>query len=134
MKKRKGFTIVELIIVISILGVLAVVYLPRFAGATDEAKKAADRSSAATIAKACEMYYMINGMKGDDVPKPDQVVEAKLIDRALFKPKYNADDNLGFSVKISEGQASVYYSSDEVRVDWGSYAEGAEQLFPVKEE
>lgn len=42
-KKRKGgFTLIELIVVIAILGILAAIAIPRFAGFTDKADKAAD--------------------------------------------------------------------------------------------
>jgi type IV pilus assembly protein PilA len=40
--KKKGFTLIELIVVIAILGVLAAIAIPRFSGFTDKAKKQAD--------------------------------------------------------------------------------------------
>ena len=43
-KNKKGFTIVELVIVIAVIGVLAAVLIPTFINLTDKANKAADDS------------------------------------------------------------------------------------------
>jgi type IV pilus assembly protein PilA len=49
---KKGFTLIELIVVIAIIGILAVIAVPRFAGFTDKARLAADNQYAALVANA----------------------------------------------------------------------------------
>ena len=55
-KNEKGFTLVELIIVVAILGILAAVGISRFAGMTTNARINTDLSAAGTIASAAKAW------------------------------------------------------------------------------
>ena len=59
-KKKKGFTLIELIVVIAILGILAIIAVPRLAGFTTSAKVTSDYATAATIAHSVEAYTAAN--------------------------------------------------------------------------
>nr|MBE6544552.1 type II secretion system protein [Oscillospiraceae bacterium] len=58
MKKqnRKAFTIVELVIVIAVIGILAAVLIPTFAGIIGNANKSADQSVAATLTTQLRLH------------------------------------------------------------------------------
>ncbi|MFH1783844.1 MAG: type II secretion system protein [bacterium] len=56
LRNKKGFTLVELLIVIVILGILAAIVIARFAGATKESKEANLKGNLRTMRASIEMY------------------------------------------------------------------------------
>jgi len=57
MNKQNGFTLIELVIVIVLLGVLAAIAVPRFVNLEDDAQVAALKSTAAAITSAMNINY-----------------------------------------------------------------------------
>lgn len=58
---RRGFTLIELVVVITILGVLVAIAIPAVGGYVDDAKKKAARADAKNIQTALIMYKAENG-------------------------------------------------------------------------
>jgi general secretion pathway protein G len=59
--RRAGFTLVELLLVITILGMLGTVVVVNFSGAGDDARKATTLTSINAISQACDIYRMKTG-------------------------------------------------------------------------
>ena len=55
---QRGFTLVELIIVVAMLGILAALFIPKFTSATDEAQVASSEVQINTARKAIKRYQL----------------------------------------------------------------------------
>lgn len=60
--KKKGFTLIELIVVIAILGILAAVLIPKFGGFQDKARATQAITDAKQIATALDSLYAEKGV------------------------------------------------------------------------
>ncbi len=59
-KDQRGFTLIELVVVVLIIGVLAGIAMPRLASAWDDAKTSACKANLKQIEAALELYYFEN--------------------------------------------------------------------------
>ena len=64
LNKEEGFTLVELLIVIAILGILIALAVPRMSGITDGARKRAIEANKRTLVSAATMWYAQNPGQG----------------------------------------------------------------------
>ena len=64
--RRRGFTLVELVVVVLIMGIIAAIALPKMATSTATAKTNSAKTSVAVIRDAIELYKADNGAYPSD--------------------------------------------------------------------
>jgi general secretion pathway protein G len=79
-----GFTLIEIMVVVTIIGILAALIAPRIIGRTDDAKVTAARQDIATLMSALKLYRLDNGR----YPTNEQGLEA-LVERPSLDPQPN---------------------------------------------
>jgi len=91
-KGDKGFTLIELIVVIAVLGVLATLIIPRVVGVKSKAETAAMEANEKIIRNALERYYLDH-----DETYPEKLKD--LVDKGYLDEKipdsfnYEPEDN-----------------------------------------
>lgn len=65
MNRERGFSLLEIMVVLIIIGVMAAIVAPRFIERADEAKVEATRTQMQNVAQALKMYRLQNGRYPD---------------------------------------------------------------------
>lgn len=80
----RGFTLIEIMVVITILGILAALIVPRVVGRTDDAKVAAVKQDIASLMQALKLFRLDNGR----YPSTEQGLQA-LVAKPATEPVPN---------------------------------------------
>lgn len=109
-KKKKGFTLIELIIVIAIIAILAAIAIPKFGEVRKNANIKAD------IATAKNVYSAVSVMLADDVKRPGSTVTLQEITDSMgSKPVSKLESSEEFSAEIeADGDVVVKIGDKQV--------------------
>lgn len=80
MKKQQGFTLIELIIVIVILGILAVTVAPRFFNFSKDARISTIEGLKASVQGAAQIGYAKNAIDGNTLNYPAATATGGIMD------------------------------------------------------
>jgi len=81
MKRTRGFTLIEVLVVVAILAILAAIVVPRIMDRPDEAKRVAAKADVMAIVQALKLYRLDNGF----YPSTEQGLGA-LVNRPATPP------------------------------------------------
>jgi len=117
--KYRAFTLIELLVVVVMLGILAAIAVPRFSGATDDARSASAQSTLAGVRTAVATFRMNAVINGDD-PFPTLT---ELTDGTIVKFDIPPNPYTGISgvQAVSQGQASNRTVISENSSGWNYY-------------
>lgn len=78
---KKGFTIVELVIVIAVIAILAGVLIPTFAGIVEKANKSAALQEAQSVYKEVYALDLADGSHDGDITKEKYAAEGGVLSK-----------------------------------------------------
>ena len=114
MRSSKGFTLMELTVVLAILAIIAVILIPIFLNTTDRARLRSDIQSARVIQNAMELYSVERGqaVTGDiaavlSALQSAELLNAQATDIQTEGARWNIDDQRRVVVNIAGSPDSV---------------------------
>ncbi|TOG50588.1 MSHA biogenesis protein MshA [Vibrio parahaemolyticus] len=120
MKRQGGFTLIELVVVIVILGILAVTAAPRFLNLQDDARNSALEGLKGAITGAAGITYGKAAIEGKEAASA-----------ATLTIKTADDLNIVYGYPKA-ATADLYLVVDGLENDWNTAVSGAQVLFGYK--
>ncbi len=125
-RRARGFTLIEVMVVVVILGVLAALIVPRVVGRQEDARIVAAKQDIATIKQALKLYYLDN----QKFPSTEQGLKALVQkpDAAPVPPNWKAGGYLE-KLPVDPWQHPYQYLSPGVRSsEFDVFSYGADGL------
>ncbi|MEZ0601148.1 type IV pilin protein [Paraburkholderia sp. IW21] len=103
-RKANGFTLIELVVVMAIIGLLLTVALPRYMHSIERGKEQVRQQNVAVMRDAIDKYYGDNGQYPDTL---DELVTKHYL-RAIPVDPVNGDDKWAVVASPDESRTGVY--------------------------
>ena len=125
LNRRTGFTLIEIMLVVIIIGALAAMVVPRFSGRSEQAKVTVAKSDiTALLPTALKLYELDNGM----FPTTNQGLLALLEEpsESPIPPNWNGP-YIEKEPKDPWGRSYVYVAPGDHRPDYDLYSKGKDE-------
>lgn len=102
----RGFTIVELLIVIVVIGILAAITIVAFNGVQNKAHDASVQSDLSGLAKQYELFKVVD----DDGTYPNTVADLVKLDVSINKSAYDTSSNSPYNLTTCHANGAADFA------------------------
>jgi prepilin-type N-terminal cleavage/methylation domain-containing protein len=125
-RNEKGFTMIELIIVVAIMGILAAILVPSFASMSRKSRLTSDIRTLQTIQKQIDLYYAERGKYPTAAGTMNNNAEvgaqvgSLLVQEGYIESKYFVGNNPNSALKLQTESALAIWNSSKAHVEISS--------------
>ncbi len=120
-RRRGGFTLIEILLVVAIIGILVALFVPNLVGRSDQARRTAAESDLRGIAATLDLYRLDNA----HYPSTDQGLEA-LVSKPSGLPEPRNYSPGGYARKVPADPWQNPYVYINARETFELYSLGAD--------